>query len=124
MDRDRKLDDLVEPFRTKIFEFLARCTENNIPVIVIETLRSEAQHQADLASGHSWIKRSKHQDGLAVDICPYQEYQENGPDKLDWNAESPLWLKLGLIGENLGLLWGGRWQQKDLGHFEYKAPNS
>src|SRR5438552_14854845 len=98
MNRDRNLDHIVEPFKSKAIELIARCTEAVIPVMIIETLRSQEQHEEDVKTGHSWVKHSKHQDGIAIDICPYEEYKENGPDKLDWNNESPLWLKIGPIG--------------------------
>ena len=86
--------------------------------MIIDTLRTEEEHKANLLKGVSWIKRSKHMDGLAIDICPYSIWQLNGPDKLQWNANDPIWQKIGEIGESLGLTWGGRWPQKDLGHFE------
>lgn len=41
-----------------------------------------------------------------------------GSNKLDWATDEPVWQVLGEIGEKLGLRWGGRWQQKDMGHFE------
>jgi len=116
--RDRKLDDLDPRFKPLVFALLARIVEAGIAVMVVETRRTEAQHQADLASGHSWITHSLHQDGLAIDICPYETWQMHGDKKADWNAED--FAPLGPIGEALGLRWGGRW--KDWGHFEYVAP--
>lgn len=89
--------------------------------MIIETLRTEEQHQEDIASGHSWVVHSKHQDGLAIDICPYYQYMEHGDDKLQWDSSDPIWQSIGLIGEDLDLTWGGRWQQKDMGHFELKG---
>jgi peptidoglycan LD-endopeptidase CwlK len=119
--RDRKLDDLAPGFRGLVFIFLARCVEAGIALFVVETLRTEEQHQADLASGHSWIKRSKHQDGLAIDVAPYETYIEHGDKKANWDASDPSWQQMGEIGEALGLVWGGRWKQKDSGHFELAA---
>jgi len=116
--RDRKLDDLDPRFLPIVFQLLARFVEAGIPVLIVETRRSEAQHQADLASGHSWIVHSLHQDGLAMDVCPYAVWQETGDDKLQWLGSDPLWLRLGVIGEGLGLDWGGRWARRDLGHFQ------
>lgn len=120
--RDRKLDDLDPRFRPLVFALLARLVEAGILVCIIETRRTEAQHQADLASGHSWVTRSLHQDGLAIDLCPYQVYAETGPDKLQWQANDPVWARIGAIGKALGLKWGGDWHQKDLGHLEYVTP--
>ena len=115
----RSLNDLAPVFRPLAIELLARCVEAQIPVLIIDTLRTPAEHAENLRKGVSWTTRSKHLDGLAIDLCPYDVYQASGPDKLAWNADHPLWLRVGAIGEALGLRWGGRWTQKDLGHFEY-----
>lgn len=118
----RKLDDLSPRFRPLAVELLARLCEAGIPVMVIDTLRTAEEHAANLASGVSWTKRSKHLDGDAIDICPYAIFDVAGPDKLLWDAGHPVWPKVGAIGEALGLRWGGRWQQKDMGHFEFVQP--
>jgi len=116
--RDRKLDDLAPNFKGLAMELLARLTEAGIAVMVVETLRTEAQHQEDLANGRSWIAHSKHQDGLAIDIAPYELYNESGPDKLDWDSGHGVWEQIGQTGKALGLTWGGDWTHKDMGHFE------
>jgi peptidoglycan L-alanyl-D-glutamate endopeptidase CwlK len=124
LPRDRTLDSLDPRFLPLVYQLLARLTEAGILVMIIETRRTEAQHQADLASGHSWIAHSLHQDGLAIDLAPYQTYNETGADKLQWQASDPLWGRMGAIGKALGLGWGGDWQQKDLGHFEFVTPHA
>ena len=118
----RRLDDLSPRFRPLAIELLARLTEAGIPVLVVDTLRTPEEHAANLAKGVSWTARSKHLDGDAIDICPYAIFDVSGPDKLLWDAGHPVWTKIGAIGEALGLRWGGRWRQKDMGHFEYLAP--
>jgi len=118
----RRLDDLAPVFRPKAIELLARCVEAGIMVMVIDTLRTPAEHAENLRTGVSWTTRSRHLDGLAIDICPYDQYALHGAKKLQWDGDDPVWAKLGTIGEALGLRWGGRWKQKDLGHFEYVAP--
>lgn len=117
----RKLDDLSPRFRPLAVELLARCVEAGIYVLIVDTLRTPAEHAANLANGVSWTKHSKHLDGDAIDICPYETYQLKGPDKLAWN-DGPTWQRIGALGKALGLRWGGDWAQKDLGHFEYVAP--
>lgn len=118
----RNLNDLDPRFRPLAVELLARCVEANIPVLIIDTLRTPQEQAAYVAKGVSWTYNSKHLVGLAIDICPYDVYQAKGPDKLLWDAEHPLWTRIGQIGEGLGLRWGGRWQQRDLSHFEYVEP--
>lgn len=117
----RALNDLSSRFRPLAFELLARCVEAGIPVLVVDTLRTPAEHAANLAKGVSWTKHSKHLDGDAIDLVPYSLWDLHGGDKLQWQPD-PVWDRLGVIGESLGLRWGGRWAQKDLGHFEYVAP--
>ena len=119
----RRLDDLSQRFRPLAVELLARCVEAGIHVLIVDTLRTPAEHAANLAKGVSWTKHSKHLDGDAIDICPYETWHLRGADKLAWN-DGPTWDRLGAIGEALGLRWGGRWTVKDLGHFEYVAPKA
>lgn len=122
----RKLDDLDPKCREKAVEFLARLVENNIQVLIVDTLRTWKEHQKNLATGRSWIKYSKHLPdkktgkSRAIDVCPYEIYRLSGPDKLQWDSEDPVWQKIGVIGESCGLSWGGRWssKKKDWGHFE------
>ena len=120
----RQLDDLSPRFRPLAMQLLARLVEAGIAVMVIDTLRTPEEHQANLANGTSWTPRSKHLDGDAIDICPFIIYDVNGADKLNWDAGHPVWKKIGAIGEGLGLKWGGRWKQKDMGHFEYPTPSN
>ena len=112
-------DDLDPRFRPVAMELVACCVEAGIPVMIVDTLRTPEEHRVNVANGRSWTSHSKHLDGLAIDICPYDTYQLHGPDKLQWNANDPVWQKIGQIGESLGLRWGGRWTQKDMGHFEW-----
>lgn len=115
----RALNDLSPRFKPLAIELLARCVEAGIPVLVVDTLRTPAEHTANLAKGVSWTNHSKHLNGDAIDICPYATWDAHGPDKLNWDAADPVWTKLWAIGEALGLRWGGHWKVKDLGHFEY-----
>ena len=118
----RRLDDLDPHFQPLAIELLARCVEANIPILIIDTLRTPEEHAVNLASGVSWVQRSKHLDGLAIDICPYDVYRLAGGNKLQWDSSHSVWARVGAIGEKLGLRWGGRWTKKDMGHFEYVEP--
>jgi hypothetical protein len=118
----RKLDDLDPRFKPLAIELVARCVEAGIGVMIVDTLRTPAEHAENVRKGVSWTTRSKHLDGLAIDLAPYDQYALHGPDKLQWDGRDPVWQRIGAIGERLGLRWGGRWRQKDLGHFEYIPP--
>ena len=114
----RKLSDLAPSFRPLVVDFLARLAEARIPVLIVETRRTEAEHQANLNAGKSWTAHSKHIDGLAIDVAPYKKYELAGKSEVQWNDEATVYQKIGAIGELCGLKWGGRWKQKDLVHFE------
>jgi len=125
---DRSLDTLHPSFRPVVFEFLARLTEAGIPVLIVNTRRTTEEQLGLLLAKRSWVEKSKHQEGLAIDVAPYEVYLSVGPDKLAWDAEDPLWQRIGKIGESLGLVWGGRWggqaggrAKPDMGHFEEKG---
>lgn len=110
------LEDLDERFKPFAVRLLAEAAYQGIELAVICTRRTEQEHAANVAKGVSWVKRSKHCDGLAIDVCPIRLLREKF-----WAPASPLWEELGDLGEILGMRWGGRWRQRDLGHFEYIA---
>ena len=134
----RFLDDLSSEMRPKAFELLARCVEAGIAVMVVDTLRTEAEQRANVAKGVSWTMNSRHlprrmrgfrSDGPdaekadAIDICPFSVYDLHGPDKLQWDGSDPVWKRIGQIGEACGLKWGviKNGAQIDPGHFELKV---
>lgn len=114
----RKLDDLSPEFRPLAERFLAKLMEARKPVVIVDTLRTPEEHAANLKAGRSWTTRSKHLDGHAIDVAPYEQYALHGRNKVTWDAKLRIWQEIGEIGEACGLVWGGRWKQKDLGHFE------
>lgn len=117
-----KLDDLAPTFKPLAILLLARLVEARIPCIIIDTLRTAEEQAAKVKAGLSWTNHSKHQDGLAIDICTYEEYKIRGPNKLDWDTTDPIWLIMGNIGQTIGLKWGvvsANGERKDLGHFEF-----
>lgn len=124
----RQLDDLDPRFRSKAVELLARLTEAQIPVLIVCTSRTAAEQAKAVATGHSKVTRSRHEDGMAIDLVPFHTWELHGPDKLQWDTADPVWLQMGAIGEGLGLRWGGRFTPLnaigvgwDPGHFELPA---
>lgn len=131
----RALDDLTTGFRPLAFELLARLAEAGIPVCIVDTLRTEAEHRANLANGASSIALSFHlprrlrgapaldfadlERSDAMDLAPFDEYRRAGPDKLAWDTSLPEWRVIGEHAERLGLEWGGRWKKPhDPGHVQ------
>ena len=116
---DRSLNSLDFRFKNTAIELLARLVEYGIPVVIVNTRRTEEEQKEMLARNVSWTAHSKHQDGLAIDVCPIEQFTLHGEEKLQWDAQDPVWEGLGAVGEALGLVWGGRWKIRDLGHFEW-----
>lgn len=119
---DTKLDDLDPTFKSKAIELIARCVEAALAVIIIDTRRTPEEQASAIRRGVSWTQDSKHLTGKAIDLAPYQVYQLHGADKIDWDAADQAWQTMGRIGESLGLVWGGRWTHRDMGHFEESEP--
>jgi hypothetical protein len=122
----KKLDDLAPVFKPVACELLARFVEAGYSIAIIGTWRSYEEHLKNVAAGRSWTPRSKHCDGLAIDVCPYEIYRLVGEDKLQWDGNNPIWQRLGEIGEKIpNIKWGGRFRDSkgkligDWGHFEY-----
>ncbi len=115
----RNLEDLDARFRPLAEQLLEECRRAGISLVVIDTRRTLAEHQRNLARGVSWIRHSLHLDGLAIDVCPETLLREKF-----WAPAAPEWQVAGEIGERLGMRWGGRWKQRDMAHFEYVAPGA
>ena len=134
----RAIDDLSSEIRPLIFQVLARLIERGYPIMIVQTLRTAAEHQANLASGASAVTLSKHlprslrgwhttdldtEKCDAIDLCPFETWQMHGPDKLNWDDDNPVFSHIGLLGEGLGLRWGGNWTKPhDVGHLELLFP--
>lgn len=62
--------------------------------------------------GFSW-----HEYRLAFDVAPADK--EGNPH---WPEDAALWLRIGELGEAVGLEWGGRWQTiVDRPHFQHRG---
>lgn len=139
---DRSLASLSSEFRLKVNAVLAGLTERGVAVMIVQTGRTVAEHQANLASGASRAAVSKHLPRMlqpitglpepdkcdAIDLCPFDTYALRGPDKLQWSDDtSPeavaAFKAIGELGEAEGLRWGGRWHDPhDPGHLELLYP--
>ena len=97
--------------------FLAEAKKQGLAVVVTETLRTR-ERQAELyAQGRTkpgkivtWTKNSRHQSGLAWDICKNKKGEEF--------SDREFFASCGKIAKELGITWGGDWERQDLPHFE------
>jgi hypothetical protein len=83
-----------------------------ITIFVLEWYRSEERQAQLRAAGKSWIARSKHQDGLAVDLVVMDGRG------VTWDVAR--YKPLGEFWKSIGGTWGGDWKVVDAVHFEYK----
>ena len=104
-------------FRDKIIELIAECKEKGIELAIVKTYRTHAKQHEYKTMGKRYTNskagQSRHQYGLAVDVVPIVDSVAVWDNTL-------LWKKIGIVGEKLGLRWGGRWRNPyDPGHFEW-----
>lgn len=88
--------------------------------VVIEGLRSTERQKELLAQGKSWIKRSAHQDGVAVDLMALPA---DGSD--NWLADHYSLINAAMqeaaLRLNVRLTWGGHWKVRDYVHFQLEG---
>jgi peptidoglycan L-alanyl-D-glutamate endopeptidase CwlK len=102
------LSPLIADRAEAFVDYLRRA---GLPLIITSGLRTLAQQRVLLAQRRTTTLRSKHLDGLAFDVDIYGVNRNAVPS---W-----IWDAIGPIGEQYGLVWGGRWKSfRDVGHFE------
>lgn len=122
----RRLEDLHPVVATKARMHIALCDAEGIDIIVTSTLRTMAEQAELYAQGRTKPGRivtkappgrSYHNYGLAYDVVPLR----NG--KAVWGttgADGEMWLRVGLLGESVGLEWAGRWKRfREFPHFQW-----
>ncbi|MDH4057512.1 MAG: M15 family metallopeptidase [Cyclobacteriaceae bacterium] len=112
-----ELNALHPYFRDKVYLLIQKCKAKGIDLAVVESYRTRAKQSEYKSMGKKYTRsgagKSKHQYGLAIDVVPIV----NG--EAQWHNKY-LWKRIGVIGEQLGLRWGGRWRSLyDPGHFEW-----
>lgn len=128
----RKLADLHPDVQPLAQQFLDKCAAQGIDILVTCTYRSGEEQDELYAKGrtaagsivtNAKAGQSKHNfnisgqpASLAFDVVPLR----NG--KPVWGTKGEdlvLWLRVGGIGESVGLEWAGRWRRfKEFPHFE------
>lgn len=99
-------------------KLLTRAREEGLKVDLYEGYRTVQRQNSLYNQGRSRLKGEKglHTQGFAIDIV-----FKNEKDKWTWDAPEKDWIKLGKIGKDLGLEWGGDWSKFiDRPHFQLK----
>lgn len=126
MINSRKLEDLDPFVATLARQFLAACKEAGIDVTVTSTYRDNESQTALYAQGRTAPGKivtnakagySAHNFKCAFDVVPTR----NGVAVWGTSGEDgKLWARIGKIGQECGLEWGGAWTSfKDMPHFQY-----
>jgi peptidoglycan L-alanyl-D-glutamate endopeptidase CwlK len=112
---------LYPPFKALVDKLLFKAQEFGLNVEVHQGLRTFQQQQKLYDQGRKTpgkiVTRARpgfsfHQYGIAADIV----FKKNG--KWSWSEEHD-WNKLGELGEEIGLTWGGRFRKNpDRPHFQ------
>lgn len=116
--------ELLHPkTREKAEKLVALAAAKGYKVKITDTLRTKAEQDALYAQGRTapgnivtslMYPRSIHSWYHAFDIC------QNIAGK-EYDESTDFWLRVGEIGESLGLEWGGRWTSPvDKPHFQDK----
>lgn len=101
-------------------ELKARCEEAGFSVQIVRGLRTVEEQDELYAQGRTKSGKivtmvqggnSFHNFGIAFDVRPVEQDEEK---------EKNLYAKAGVLGEELGLEWGGSWKEfLDMPHFQY-----
>lgn len=125
MVNSRQLSDLHPTVMKMAMEFIKRCKEAGIDIIITSTYRDNESQDALYAQGRTTrgnkvtnakAGQSFHNYRCALDFAPIK----NG--KIDWN-DAATFKRCGEIAEACGMVWSGRWEgkMKELAHCQYTA---
>lgn len=118
----RDINDLLPTIAAKARQLLAQCEAAGIQLIVTSTYRDYERQNALYAQGRTKPGKivtkaragfSAHNFRRAFDVVPLKD------GKPWWTAPEAAWQKIGKIGQDCGLEWGGAWKSfKDRPHFQ------
>ena len=122
----RKISDLTLEMQALTKEFCKMLVLNGIEYMITSTYRSQEEQDALYAQGRTvpgrkvtWARHSRHTDREALDIAILKGGEIMWDAKVDVDMDQvPDYLEAGIIGEQCGLVWGGRWKTPDFPHFE------
>ena len=129
MPQGKTLEQHLASLRTPVADaarsLMALALEAGVKLDIVQSFRSPADQAVIYAQGrttpgpivtHAKPGTSYHEYGLAFDVA----VDKGG--KPTWPNDIALWTKLGVLGESIGLKWGGRFPSPDYGHFELHMP--
>jgi len=146
---DSDLNHLHPFVRSILAKHIAAATRHGLITKVIETYRDETTQLVNWQKGRdaqgNIIDRAaivtnappgasyhgvRYNAGMPCSLAYHLAIDVPGPPLLGFGdsrltkAAEALYTGLGILGEDLGLTWGGRWQLRDWTHFEQRFPGS
>ena len=122
MINSRKLEDLHPKVADLCHQFIDKCKDVGIDVLITSTYRDNESQNALYNQGRTTpgnkVTNAKggqsfHNYRIAFDFCPIVG------GKAQWN-DTATFNRCGEIAESLGLEWAGRWKTfKELAHCQY-----
>jgi peptidoglycan L-alanyl-D-glutamate endopeptidase CwlK len=105
------IEQLHPSMQALAVEFMALCYFRGLHVLIYETYRSPERQMELYKKGYSKLKKGgMHEYRVAFDAV----FKGNEP----WGEKHP-WEKLGQVGKDIGLYWGGDWRSfQDRPHFQ------
>ena len=125
MINSRNLNDLHPKVKKLCEEFISKCEDQNIDVLITSTYRDKESQDALYAQGRTKDGKivtnakggqSFHNYRVAFDFVPIVG------GKACW-SDNNLFIKCGEIGESIGLEWAGRWKgsMKEMAHMQFTS---
>ena len=122
MINSRKIEDLHPTVQKMCNDFIKKCADVGIDILITSTYRDLASQAEIYAQGRTKpgkkvtnapAGKSFHNWKVAFDFCPVK----NG--KAMW-SDTATFERCGVIAESCGLEWAGRWRtMKELAHCQY-----
>lgn len=112
----RSLDNIHET-REPLQVVTACALEKSInDFVVVDGGRTEKEHQINVANGKSWITRSRHQDGAAVDFAALDKGKITYKPEPYYQIAAAFYYCSSQL--KVPIIWGGEWRVQDLMHIE------
>jgi len=123
-DINRSVDALTYTMRHAWLELNARCTEQRVWLVLLETLRSPERLAWLIDHGKSWSTHSYHlpawedRKAAALDAAPITGIVGGTLKVINWNPDHRHWGIYVDIAKSIGLEVGAEWGQQDWSHVQ------
>jgi hypothetical protein len=112
---DRDLENVDPVLREKVTAMIEEAQRQGLDVSVYEGYRDPARQDDLYKQGKTKLQGTDglNTQGFAADVTFH-----DSDGKRTWDAPKSDWERLGKIGKEHGLQWGGDWKDPDCAHFQ------